>query len=239
MSLPNVEDVRQRISQVNNETIRHTLMACYLFAGRISEVIGRASPKDTTTARGPKGTDVRLEKYRNANLEADVAIFTIQTAKRQGRQRLIALPLNEDYEPWSKVLYDYFQKTGSSLVFPFTRQRVSKYIVENKIFSNLTYPIERYVLTNEQTLEKVEVKMHNKPFRLHALRHLRASELVEYYGFDAFLLAAYGGWTIKGMVGGAGAFDRYVSLSWQSYFPKLLREREKRQNLLSPPMVRN
>ena len=45
--------------KVEDPKIKHVLIAAYLFAGRISEVVGKVCPKDTTTARGPKGTDIR------------------------------------------------------------------------------------------------------------------------------------------------------------------------------------
>ena len=53
----------------------------------------------------------------------------------------------------------------------------------------------------------------------------RATELVEFYGFDGFNLSIYGGWTLKSMVGVSGAVECYLSLSWQSSFPKLLKKR--------------
>ena len=225
MSLPNVEVVRERIETIRRRDIRNCFMATYLFAGRISEVVGKATMRDTTTARGPRGTDVNPEVYKFGNLEEPAAVFKVKTAKRGGRERRIGLPFNPDFEPWTKTLYDYFEEVGNDIVFPFTRQKVWSY-AEN-IFEDLYYPIEEYILFAEEkgiTVKKA-VSSHERAFRLHALRHLRASELVEVYGFTGVDLSIYGGWTLQRMAGLSNVMARYLNLSWQSYFPKLLKKR--------------
>lgn len=58
---------------------------------------------------------------------------------------------------------------------------------------------------------------------LHALRHLRATELVQKFGFEGKDLASYCGWTLRAM-GFPSMADIYLSLSWRSYFPELLIE---------------
>lgn len=60
---------------------------------------------------------------------------------------------------------------------------------------------------------------------VHALRHLRASELVGFYGFDGFNLATYGGWTYHTLAQTTPIMDKYLSLSWQGHFAKLLKRR--------------
>ena len=221
MNLPNVNEIRSRIDSVPWRDIRCCLRTCYLFAGRISEVVGKASYGDTTTARGPRGVDADLDIYTLGEGKEQAVVFTVKTAKRGGRERKVALPLN--YEPWVKEVYDYFQQRGSELVFPFTRQKVWAYAKE--VFDGLTYPIEKYVLTKKDLGLRKVIDEHLRPFRLHALRHLRASELVEFYGFDGFNLATYGGWTYHTMTRVSTVMERYLSLGWQSYFPKLLKER--------------
>jgi hypothetical protein len=70
-----------------------------------------------------------------------------------------------------------------------------------------------------------DVDEHIRAFRLHALRHLRATELVEHYGFDGFQLATYGGWMPTTTTRISSVIQRYLSLSWQSYIDKLLKRR--------------
>lgn len=221
MSLPTVDEVRKRISQVPDEDGRFCLMAIYLFDARVSEVVSRKCPSDLhTNARGPRGVDVRRDLFGAEDL---VALFSLKTAKRGGLKRVCALPMNKEYEPWTLPLFNYFFEKGSKPVFPFIRQYVGK--VARESFKGLKYPIERYVLVKKTLGIKKVIDAHSRPFNVHALRHLRASELVEVYGFDGFNLAVYGGWTFHTMAGTTSIMDRYLSLSWQSYFPKLLRRR--------------
>jgi len=227
MSLPDVDEVRKRIEQVKDREIRMCLKTVYLYAGRISEVVGASSPSDKTLARGPIGKDVRFDTYVNGPIEEPAVIFTVRTAKRNGLRRLVALPLN--YEPWAKEVADYFLEFGpSELVFPFTRQKVSMYAREKGIFDGLIYPIEEYRISVDGSI--VKVPSHTRPYTIHAIRHSRTTELVEYYGFDGFNLAAYCGWTLSTSHGMFGMrvprmVSRYLYLNWQGYFPKLLKKR--------------
>jgi hypothetical protein len=217
-SLPSVAEVRQRIAAVTKEEIRLCLMTAYLYAGRISEVVGHASPRDTTTARGPKGSDVRFDVVDGH----EITLFTVYTAKRQGLERIVALPT--EFEPWSKQIADYFMVAKDSFVFPFTRQYISKYILENETFKGYQYPIDRYRVKQGELVNVVP--RHWNPFRLHALRHLRTTELVRFYHFRAEDLAAYCGWRLRTVAKDISpVMERYIDLSWQEYFPKLLKER--------------
>jgi len=224
MSLPNPDLVRQRVESVASEPIRFCLMTCYLYAGRISEVVGVKYPSNhKTTARGPHGSDA-IKDYYMAGLKKRIpcVVFNVRTAKRDGKERKIALPLNPNYEPWTKPLYEYFKSKGDQLVFPFSRQKV--WMHSKSCFEGLTYPIETYTIKKGEVVKKVDE--HLRPFRLHALRHLRATELRERYQFDGFDLASYCGWRLGTIVPQISrTMERYLSLGWSSYFPKLLKRR--------------
>ena len=216
MSMSQYNLIRQRIDQVKPEPIRYCLMTAYLYAGRICEVISQKVPSDlTTTPRGPRGTDVRLDTYEGE----EIVVFTVYTAKREGIKRNVALPIS--YESWAKPLYEYFSLKGNDFVFPFNRQKVWAY--SKKAFEGEIYEIEEYRVLKDGELKSV--KRHPKPFRLHALRHLRASELVEYFGFDGFNLATYGGWKYSTTARTSSVMDRYLTLGWQSYIGKLFKKR--------------
>lgn len=226
MSLPSIKTVRERIQKVKQQDVRVCLMCGYLFCARVSELVSKISPSDKsyTTARGPHGSDVKLDVFELGAIKEQAAIFTVSTAKRGGVERLVALPFNSNYEPWTKKVYEYFAECGENPCFPFTRQKVWQY--SKQAFDGLRYPIERYTIIKpegEKNVRKV-VNRHFKPFRTHALRHVRASELIEYYGFDGVDLSIYGGWTLRSTIGVGSAMQRYAHLQWRKYFPKLLKK---------------
>lgn len=199
----------------------------YLYAGRVSEVVGEAYKSDDTVARGPTGLDVNEGFYLHGDYKEKAIIFTVRTAKRKGVVRNIGVPIG--YEPLAMTLFEYFKEFGKNIVFSFTRQDAYRYSKEHETFKGLIYPIERYTIWEKGRLIST-VEDHNKPYTLHAIRHTRATELVEFYGFDGFNLAAYGGWTISVAQSMFGArtprvFSRYLYLNWQGYFPKLLKRR--------------
>ena len=227
LTLPEVETVRNRIESATKEEAKFCLMAAYLFCARASEIIGATNRYDIahnqTVARGPTGQDVKLETFELGDIKTEAAIFTVRTAKRDGKIRKIALPLEKTFEPWTEPLYNYYLEHRNDKVFPFTRQKAWEYAHET--FSGLSYPIERYNKYDLENPKPKPVRAHNKPFRTHALRHLRATEFIETFGFTGFDLSVYGGWTLRSMVGVGSAMSRYAHLDWRKYFPKLLKKR--------------
>jgi hypothetical protein len=223
MELPKVETIRNRIELTQSPEAKFCLMAEYLFCARISEIIGRKCPSDlTTTPRGITGKDVQQTAFKIGKQKYDVAVFTVRTAKRGGKERKIALPFEKEFEPFTEQLFNYVRQFGSNHVFPFTRQKAFEYSTE--IFKGLTYPIERYK-PFKNGVQLPEVEEHSKPFRTHALRHLRATELIEVFDFSGIELSIYGGWTLRSMLGVGSSLSRYAHLHWKKYFPKLLQER--------------
>lgn len=219
--LPTVTTVRERIHQVTDDSIRQCLNACDLWAARISEVCASARPGEK--AYGPQAKEVGVTTYEGYEL----AIWNVHTAKREGTIRKIAIPL--ELQPEAKDLLAHFEKfSPNEQVFSFSRSKPLDYVSRvQPIFEGLTYPIDTYVVGPKGDLRKVP--SHKRDFKLHALRHLRASELVEKYGFDGFNLAAYGGWTIRTANSFFGqsipsVISRYLYLNWQGYIHKLLRK---------------
>jgi integrase len=117
--------------------------------------------------------------------------------------KIIALPMNPRYEPWTEDLLKWIVKTGS-LSFPLTGDWINKGIVQ-------------------PCLRELDRNVHS-----HSLRHWRITHLVSEYDFDPYDLTAYSGWTFKttfgGMGMGSGQLDIYLHLAWKRYFKKLLRD---------------
>lgn len=215
--MPSVQEVRRRIEKVPKVKYRRCLQFIYLIDGRVSEAIGRVSPSDkTTAARGPTGRDVEFIVWDEEN-KIEAVLFTVKSSHgRDGQPRICAIPLNPEYESWAREVALYISKAGpDSYAFPFTRQKV--YQVANKTFKGLRYPIKKY-----DDNEGEEVPAHWKDFKVHALRHLRASDLLSYYGFTQTELCQFGGWGLQNK-----ALELYIYFDWRSYFPKLLKKRYK------------
>lgn len=216
---PAVSEIRERIIQTEDEKIRNALTLMYLSCGRAKEIISRTTPGDKSgrnKATGPKGSDTRIDDFG----DFEIVLFNIYTQKRDDMKRIIALPIK--YEPLALPLHNYMIQFGTKPVFNFTRQKL--WLEGKPQFEGLTYPISKYTIWENGKITKA-VSAHTKNFTLHALRHLRAGELVEYYGFSGFDLATYGGWTMRSTVMVSSMFDRYVSLQWRSYIGKLLKTR--------------
>jgi hypothetical protein len=214
--MPSVIEVRKRIAKAEPEYFRMILTDLYLKAGRISESISIKAPADTTTVYGPVGTDANIEDIEGH----EAVVIQVKTAKRKGKERLIALPV--ETEPWAKLLYNYYRSFGDQPVFPFTRQYI--WVKAKELFEGFSYEILAYSIRKDDVLE--ERPIHNLRATLHFLRHLRATELVRFYHFKAEDLAAYCGWKLQTVSHASSVMERYVDLgAYTEYFPKLLKKR--------------
>lgn len=209
-NLPSVEDIRTRIDSVKEIKYRNALRYEYLICGRVSEVCGKWAPI---------GTDAQIVEFDGE----EAVLFTVKTAKRQGKLRPVALPLK--YDPWARALVGWFEYRGEEKAFPFCMRSLQR--VASRLFDGFHYPIEKYG----------EREAHWNPVCTHALRHIRAlQDLMCFYGFDGLDLAIYAGWSsqsVDSML--PGIASRYLHLIGNTvnthlmkslaskYFPKLLR----------------
>ena len=252
MPLPEPAKVRNRIENITNPAMRTCLQATYLLgAARICEIVGEPLGKEK--AYGPRGTDIELTQYQPTPMDEvgdwilrrrlingeqiepiACAVFTVKIAKRKPLPRepvptrLVGLPLDPKYEPWTAGLVDYWQSRGRELVFPFNRSDVWRYVTECGTFDGFVAPIARYYSMRKRKVEPA----HSNPFKLHALRKLRFNELRMFYRFTGEERAAYVGWTL-GSLQRTG--ERHADMEatygeiyhdWRTYFPKLLRSRQ-------------
>lgn len=232
MSLPETSDVISRIQQIPAETYRLALLYEYSICGRPAEVVCRSYHSDQRTlARGPTGDSCSLDKLLTIDgTFRDVVVFTVRTAKRKKRTaqdytegliRKVALPLEED--PLAEVLLNYFSQFGKEQVFPYTRQELSRYVRLNKVFAGYQCPIEEYEIFDSGKIR--QVPSHSRAYSIGSLRHQRATDLIGFYGFDGFNLAAFGGWSIRSTVRQVSSvMTRYLYANWQAYCPKLMRK---------------
>ena len=208
---PDFAEIRTRIETLEKPEHRLGLMFEYLAAARASEVSGK-------WAYLAERTDIN--EYEGE----EVVVFQVQTAKRGGKLRPVALPLDPKYEPWARPLYMYMIRKEAGKAFNYSYKTL--YRAAAKAFEGLNYQIEQYIIREELSLEghKTLVPTHWRDLATHGLRHLRAKELVNTFNFNGQQLATYCGWSLSSVMGGSRIADRYVNLQWRDYFPKLLRK---------------
>jgi hypothetical protein len=250
------ELIRSRIEKITPKSVMMCVKYLYVVDGRVSEGVSIACPSDKrTTPRGPVGTDAKVELWFPSQFATEeeafmaqrddgvkrvfpAVVFTVSTAKKRGRIRTCAVPLDPKMEPWAMELMRYFEEHGNSPVFPLTRQRV--WAQSKKVWRDLVYVIEDYSVVidkkglgieridSESTEKKREIKRidrHPRDWSLRALRHLRASDLVDHYGFTGANLSSFGGWTISAAMSASSSVVRYFDLDWRGCFVKLLKKR--------------
>ena len=196
------KEIRERIQKISKTKVRVALMYQFITATRVSEVCGKYALT---------GKDFQTTSFE----DHPVLLFTI-LGKRGVFPRSVALPLEEKYEPWSKEVLQYCLnqsvKDNKKDIFRLTPRSLQMYCAE--AFKGLSYFIESYG----------GVEGHSKRVLTHALRHIRASELMMKYGFDGIDLAVYCGWSLTSMSSGMSKMARrYVVGQWGRYFPKLIK----------------
>lgn len=136
--MPGDHEIRERILEVEDDKLRHGFMLEYLSLGRVSEIFGKYMPKKT---------DAILTDFD----EEAAALFIIKTAKRKGRLRPVAVPLDKKYEPWAEEVYEYM--VNSKEEYPFSLhenvETSKKYAMTaaRKMFKGLWWPMIDYTRT--------------------------------------------------------------------------------------------
>lgn len=197
MSLNINRVVRKRIEAIPKTVVRNAFKFQYLTATRISEVCGQYAFT---------GKDLEIKEFEGHQL----ALFTIKTAKKKGEPRFVALPLEEEFEPWTKDLVEYFLSRPVNKIFNLSVRNLQFHA--ESIFKNLSYTIEKYGNKKIGTIEK-----HERQGLTHFLRHVRATNLVMDYGLDSTDIGIFCGWEI----GLPTMAKRYITMEWRRYFLKL------------------
>jgi len=177
----------------------------------------------TDNFRGVKG--VRTDKSSDEVERAiTFAVFRLnfeegRSKRNEQRERYVALPISNKYEPWTKGLYEYFIDAGDKYVFPLYRQDAQAYVKREKVFEGLTYPIEYSMYGHAVD--------YQKGLGMDGLRLVRMVELSTKHGFEPRDMDAYGIWKLRGkgvheQVLGVGKKD---SDPWKRYIWKLCRQR--------------
>jgi hypothetical protein len=149
-------------------------------------------------------------------------VINLRTAKRSGLPRSVASSMK--YDPLAGDVWEgvqVLQLSQEAPVFDMSDRTVQRAV--EATFWGLSYPIMKYTkekLEGEEEGQKVD--HHWRTFMVHALRHLRATELSQHYGFNGEDLARFMGWTL-GSANMSNMTERYEIYNWRKYASKLLR----------------
>lgn len=184
-----VPEVRKRIENIDDDVYRHAFMYQFLIGGEPSEACGKYTPI---------GNDAIQIDFLVRDKRIPAVLFFIKTARRRGKLRTCAIPLNSNIEPWAEPLLEWFKKYGEQMPFEFGK-RVKLSLKHNKaylqkkaqkVFVGLEWQKEEYI--DSEDGRKVERRY--KPFTSSSLRVLRRQNLKEFYLFDEADLAIFGAW---------------------------------------------
>jgi len=111
------------------------------------------------------------DAINKAKQKIPVVIFKVKIAKThitKGEEapfRLVALPLDPKFEPWTEQILQYFKEHRGKKVFPFSRCEVNDYLDrKDPVFKGLTYRIKKYTHSESktETLKNIDIALYQK-----------------------------------------------------------------------------
>ena len=167
-----------------------------------------------------EGQDLSIQDFEGE----EFLVINLRTSKREGLPRTVASSLRLD--PLARDIWEGVEgwRPRSGPLFDIGPLAIRRAVVNT--FWGLSYPIMSYKIS-EKTLdgeiikEGYKVDSHWRPFSVHALRHLRATELSQHYGFTGEDLARFLGWTMSS-ARLSNMIERYEIYNWKKYGHRLL-----------------
>ena len=141
--LPSTTEIRRRIDAIlvkstDDFVYQNAFRFSFLGATRLSEIAGDYAPR---------GNDAHRVDIKGV----PAVLFVQKTARRKGKIRPIALPLDPKIEPWAEPLASFFEEHPNENPFtlpnaPKSTKRYLQYKSE-KVFKGLEWPVEQYSKT--------------------------------------------------------------------------------------------
>lgn len=189
--VPSFEEMRARISSIENLRDRCLVSFYYCTGARCSEITnGNGNPNHTL-----RMCDITQRNKDNR----DYLVFAIYTEKnRQHPRRLIAIPNNKNYELYATAIMDYVNMRRVELL--------SVGLKEEAIVLSTLFTISR-----RHAYRIIRKYLDTYP---HALRHIRLSHLAM-EGLNALEIQSIAGWSDTKQTG------RYLHFDWWNSAKKL------------------
>lgn len=168
-----------------------------------AKLLEQPSPEDIEQAFTKFGLTKMIKKYKAGEIK-DIDPMVIAQLLGRVHYKILALPIDPKYEPWTLDLCLHIKKYGE-LNWHLTRNATSRLIKQE--FKN--------------------VGLGN--WHAHNLRHQRVSDLINVYNLQPSEVTSVAGWTLRSTFQGMGQsvssnLDTYASLNFRSYLPKLFVE---------------
>jgi len=101
------------------------------------------------------------EIYEVDFLGVPSVLFVVKTAKRKGKLRACAVPLDEKYEPWTQELLDYFKGANNEYPFMFGKnwdasKRYAQWVAEY-LFNEMEWPMKSYSKAELKPIKEYDV----------------------------------------------------------------------------------
>jgi len=157
---PTESEVRARIESIKDESYRYGFMYQHLICGRISEMCGRYAPLGNSFVEMEFEVPIFIDKILEGKkvtvvelTQVPAVMFIAKTAKRGGRLRPCAVPLDPKYEPWAQPMLDYFKEVGNDYPFMFHENfahsvRYAQWEAEDA-FDGFMWPMVKYTRTEK------------------------------------------------------------------------------------------
>lgn len=207
MEVPELPKFRAAVESIRIRRDSILVKAIYLTACRPCEIITDASPSDIVNSKtSPYGRFVNISFKDIRGYKAFLINMVVAKRHRKAKEeedrkvrKIIALPVDPQYEPWTPDLMYWCRDHNGVLAFHMTEQRVNQIVKAN------LRGLDRHISTK-------------------SLRHYRISHLAQYYDFQPYDLTAFAGWSYRGAFGSrqpSGQLDTYLHLGFGDYFIKL------------------
>lgn len=158
---PTDTEVRAKIETIKSKEYRNAFKYQYLICGRISEMCGPYAPRGNSFEK--LSFDVPIFVPRTFGEEevtvveptqVPAVMFIAKTAKRKGRLRPCAVPLDPTYEPWAREIMEYMQEFGNDHPFMFHEKhehsiRYAQWAAQ-KAFGGFMWPMVEYTRSEER-----------------------------------------------------------------------------------------
>lgn len=180
------------------ETLQTTDRLGYLGGFRISELVTRYHGEGNTSST------LEMEITEHFNTKEEVLIIRVNALKKKKEiVREIGLPLSEEYEPWSKPVWEAYEKNDYQN--PCYLNRKYAWGGNRVLFDGLGY--------------RVEGRQELKAGSDHILRHVRSTELRQLQLTPEERVSFFRWANTKNPL-----LSTYDPIEWFEYFPKFLQK---------------